>query len=347
MPPGYNGRMSWELIGHEWAQALLQRHIAASTVRHAYLITGPAGIGKRTLALRFAQALNCTQAERAGELCQREDCRACQLTPLAAHPDLHLISPDGSIKIEEIRELQSKAALAPYEGNWRVALLTEFHLATQSAANALLKLLEEPPAKVVLVLTAPDPDSLPLTVVSRCETVALRAVNREVIAAALEDRGMEAAQAEFLAVLCGGRPGRALRLAEDPDLLERRQQALSDLRNLLGLGRIERFSEVPRLIGGGKLADQRERLSGLLEHWTSLWRDLMRAGYRAEVEPVNADVFYGYQQAAVQLTAERRAAALSALLRAQAAVEANANLRLTVEGLMLELPDLRPAGPSD
>lgn len=334
--------MSWELIGHGWAESLLRRHIADNRLRHAYLISGPAGIGKRTLALRFAQALNCDLAESPGGLCRQADCRACQLTPEGAHPDLHLIAPDGSIKIDQIRELQAKAALAPYEGRWRVALLNDFHQATASAANALLKLLEEPPAKVILLLTAPDSESLPPTVVSRCELLHLRPVEQPTIEAALRERGLPAEQAEFLAVLAEGRPGRALALAEEPQLLREREQALVELERLLLLPRVERIREVPQLIGGGILAAQRERVLRLLAHWSSLWRDLMLVGYQDTIQPLNADVFDRFEQAASQLQARQRAAALEGVLEAQRAIEANANLRLTLEGLMLGLPETAP-----
>lgn len=331
--------MSWELIGHAWAEALLKRHIAADAVRHAYLIAGAQGLGKRTLALRFAQALNCTNAPP-GQLCRRDDCRACTLTPAEAHPDLHLISPNGSIKIDEIRELQAKSVLAPYEGRWRVALLTDFQQATANAANALLKLLEEPPSQVVLLLTAPDSDSLPLTVVSRCESLQLRPVPRQAITAALQEREVDAEQAEFLATLAAGRPGRAITLSENPDLLEQRREALDSLQALLRSAPVERFEQVQRLIGRGNLAVQRERVDELLGHWISVWRDLVVDGYQAGLEPLNADFFEQFVEAAQWVSPGRRAAALQALARAQGAVGDYANLRLTLEGLMLALPEI-------
>lgn len=335
---GYNDRVSWEIIGHEWAAALLRRHIAESMVRHAYLITGAAGLGKRTLCLRFAQALNCTQAEHAGDRCGRDDCRACRLTPLETYPDLHVVASDGATKIDDVRQLQAQLALAPYEGGWRVALLTDFHRATLNAANALLKTLEEPPSKVVLLLTAADPDLLPATVVSRCEQLRLKGVGRQEIASALRDRGAAADQAEQLAMLSGGRPGRALALLEAPEELEQRERAIGELQSLLGQARVERFGEVQRLIGRGELAVQRRRVTALLENWLSVWRDLLYEGYGTAVVPTNADAAEQLP-AAVMVAPAARAAGLQAIARALRAVEDNANLRMTLEGLMLELPD--------
>ncbi len=340
--PGYNGAVSWELIGHGWAEALLRQHISRGSVRHAYLITGAAGLGKRTLALRFAQALNCSNAS-AGELCGQDDCRSCTLTPAESYPDLHLVAPNGSTKIDEIRELQAKTALAPYEGRWRVAVLTDFQLATSSAANAMLKLLEEPPPQVVLLLTAPDRDALPPTVVSRCEQLQLRPVSREVIGKALRQRGLEDDQAEFLATLAAGRPGLAIRLVERPELLEQRREALDSLQDLLQLAPVERFGEVERLIGKGPLPEQRQRVLDLIEHWMGLWRDLVLAGYQVDREALNSDVIDQFAAAAASVPAQRRTAGLEALVQAQTAIGDYANLRLSLEGLLLVLPVLAPS----
>jgi DNA polymerase-3 subunit delta' len=333
--------MSWGLIGHDWAEALLQRHIAQSAVRHAYLITGPAGLGKRSLAMRFAQALNCSNAESPGELCGRPDCRSCSLTPVERYPDLHLVAPDGTTKIDEIRELQAKLALAPYEGRWRVAILTDFHLATESAANALLKILEEPPPKVILLLTAPDIDSLPLTVSSRCEQLALRSVERGAIEAALVQRGLDSAEAGSLAALAAGRPGVAIALSEDPQLLEQRSLAVSELVGLLGTGRVERFAEVQRLIGRGPLPAQRERVRVLLEVWSGVWRDWVHRGYGSPAELHDPDSAERLASGTRPVEPSELAAGLAAISQAQSAVLDNANLRLTLEELMLALPEPR------
>lgn len=334
--------MSWGLIGHRWAEALLKRHITQSTVRHAYLFTGAPGIGKRTLALRFAQALNCRNSGGSGELCGRDDCRACSLIPSASYPDLHLVLPNGSIKIEQIRELQSTLSLAPYEGLWRVALLTQAHLATEEAANALLKLLEEPPPKVVLVLTSPDSEALPLTVVSRCELLQLHSVEKATIAAALQADGVEAEQAKLLAAVSGGRPGVALALAEDPRRLEQRIEALAELNQLLHTPRVQRIAEVQRLVGSGNLAVQRQRVAALLDHWLGLWRDLVNDGFGSQVDPLNPDLMGEFASAAKAVPSAARAEGLSAVVQAQQRVQDNANLRLALEQLMLAMPELGP-----
>lgn len=131
--------MAWNYIGQEWAVDLLKKHIIRNTTRQAYLITGPQGIGRRTLALRFAQALNCQKPPTAGEACGT--CRACTGIRKEEQADLTIVrrNPERTrILIEQVRDLQHTLALAPYESSTRVALLVNFPEATEDAQNALL-----------------------------------------------------------------------------------------------------------------------------------------------------------------------------------------------------------------
>src|SRR4030067_741674 len=153
--------MAWDVIGHGWAVSLLQQHLESGQVRHAYLFSGPPAIGKRTLALRFAQAMLCQQPPRAGEFCG--ECRACRLVRGESHPDLHLLTrleSKSEIGIDQVRELQRQLSLTPVEGRRRVGLLADFHEASDGASNALLKTLEEPAGGAVLLLTAPAAESV-------------------------------------------------------------------------------------------------------------------------------------------------------------------------------------------
>ena len=111
--------MNWDMLGHEWAVSLLKGHIERDRVRHAYLITGPRGVGRRTLALRLAQALNCPQPSSPGDPCRT--CRTCSQIERMQHPDLVVVQADqlgGTLKVDQIRELGRGLALAPYESQY-------------------------------------------------------------------------------------------------------------------------------------------------------------------------------------------------------------------------------------
>ena len=337
--------MNWELIGHQWAVNLLGRHIASDQVRHAYLITGPDGVGKRTLAMRFVQALNCSDPAKPGEICGQ--CRACQFIHGNKYPDLHIVEAEdvgGILKVEQIRELQHLLALSPYEGKRRVALLLRFHEANANAANALLKTLEEPAPKVVMLLTAQSKETLLPTISSRCEILTLRDVSRHQIEQVLMERGEGHEKAALLARLAAGRPGWAFHYASNPDLLDERTEYLEDLVNILQTGRLERFKHIDRLTRewererkrGGE--HPRLRAIGALEHWVSLWRDAMLLAYDATAEHRNADRLHDIQMLVSALPPGQISENLGKIERLKGDLHKNANVRLAMETLMLDLP---------
>src|SRR5215510_15571291 len=225
---------NWNLVGHEWAVDMLQKHIIHGTTRHAYLFSGPPGVGRRTLALRFAQALNCPTPLAPGIPCGV--CRDCKQIEAMQHADLTVVqseSEGGIIKVDQIREARKALTLKPYMSKYRVALFLRFHEANDNAANALLKTLEEAPSYAVLILTADNPEQLLPTILSRCEVLRLRPLSVEAVQRELENRGLELGRARLLAHISGGRMGYAIRLIENDSLLEWREERLDDLLKLL------------------------------------------------------------------------------------------------------------------
>lgn len=194
---------TFPVIGHDWAVAQLQRAFNNGRVRHAFLLQGPASIGKTTLARSMAMALNCTNEPKpCGE------CRACRLITSDGHPDIAIVEADqvgGTLKINQIRELQRTLALRPYEGRYRVAILRRFQEAQAAAQNAILKTLEEPARNVVLILTAEEPSAILPTIHSRCQIFNLRPLSIAHTIDALERSwGLEHDKASILAHLSGG-----------------------------------------------------------------------------------------------------------------------------------------------
>src|SRR5512133_2192765 len=118
---------NWNLVGHEWAVDMLKKHVANGTTRHAYLFSGPPGVGRRALALRFAQALTCPQPSAPGQPCRQ--CRSCQQVENQQHPDLTIVQSEqegAMLKVDQVRELQRVIALAPFQSRYRIALLLRF-----------------------------------------------------------------------------------------------------------------------------------------------------------------------------------------------------------------------------
>ncbi len=332
--------MNWKIFGHDWAVKLLRTHAAGDKLRHAYLLIGPEGIGRRSLALRFAQALNCTNPPEPGEYCG--ECRACRQTLAQTYPDLNVLIPEEGHKdilIDQIRELQHTLALAPYVGRYRVALLPDFQQATTEAANAMLKTLEEPANKVILLLTADTLESLLPTIVSRCEVIRLRPASIAATQNYLESKKrLTAVDARLLAHLSGGRIGFAINLADDPKALESRQDHLESFLSLLTAPRYERFKLAEQL---SKPYDQaRDRAGGVLPIWLSFWRDVFIKTCSSNLPLVNIDYERAVKHAAEALDIRGARNLVIAHEKALQQLDAYANVRLLIETLMLQWPFL-------
>jgi DNA polymerase III subunit delta' len=214
------------------------------TMTHAWLITGPPGSGRSVAALCFAAALQCTSEGLPG--CG--ECRACTTTMAGTHADVRRVIPEGlSIGVDEMRAIVQTASRRPSTGRWQVVVIEDADRLTEGAANALLKVVEEPPPSTVFLLCAPsvDPEDIAITLRSRCRHVALVTPAVEAIAEVLTlSDGLDAGEARWAASVSGGHVGRARRLATDPEARERRQRALGLVRDAVGSGAYSAASEL-------------------------------------------------------------------------------------------------------
>ena len=322
----------WPVIGHEWAVARLSKSLANGRLRHAYLFTGPESIGKTTLALALAQAVNCTSREPPCGAC-----RSCRLIGRGGHPDVRRIAARGKggrIRIEQVRGLQRELALKPYEGRYRVAIIEGFHKATGNSADALLKTLEEPPAHAVLILTALSAELLLPTIVSRCQVLSLRPLPVGTVRDALRARGVDEEMADLVARLSGGRIGWALRIASQEGALERRSELVAEWFEIVGAGPVGRFAKAEALIR----SVPKDELSGLLDFWESIWRDVLLAATGGLDRMANVDVGDKVAALAEKIGMDGAYRALDATRRARAQLDLNANPRLTLEVMLLSWP---------
>lgn len=240
-----------DLVGQDQATTVLSRAAAAAgeTVRggrgagmtHAWLFTGPPGSGREEAARAFAAALLCPDAG-----CGH--CDQCHQVLIGSHPDLETVRPAGlSYSVKQTRELILRAAGAPTQGRWRVILFEAADRATESAANALLKAIEEPPPRTVWLLCSPAPDDLMVTIRSRCRQVTLVTPGTEAVAHVLATRdSVPWEMARFAARAAQGHISRARALALDEATRQRREAVLAIPRSLTGVG--ECVSAAERLV---------------------------------------------------------------------------------------------------
>ncbi|HEY5731238.1 MAG TPA: DNA polymerase III subunit delta' [Anaerolineales bacterium] len=324
---------NWELIGHEWAVDMLKKHVVTGTPRHAYLFCGPPGLGRRTLALRFAQALNCTTPSDAGIPCGT--CRDCKGIQSMQHADLTVIQAEtegGTMKVDQIRDMRKTMILKPYMSTYRIGLFLRFQEANDNAANALLKTLEEAPSYAVLILTSDNPEQLLPTIVSRCEVLRLRASSLEQVQKELETRGLETGNAKLVAHISSGRMGYAIQLMENDSLLESRDERLNDLITLLPASRVEKF------MYADQLSKDKDSMRQAILFWLSYWRDVMLRTAQAETPLVNVDRNVEIEDLAGKMDLSAARNIVSNLEDTLEKMEKNVNPRLLAEVMLLDLP---------
>ena len=218
-----------DLVGQEDAVAILQGATEAARngdatqeMTHAWIFTGPPGSGRSSAAIAFAQSLICPQGGCA-------TCNECRSAKSHAHPDVEIMRTEGlSIKIEEIRELLTRTSWAPSMGGWRIVVMEDADRLTESAANALLKVIEEPGARTVWLLCAPTLHDILPTIRSRCRHIQLRTPTTTAVSAFLQRRDqIEPAMADFAARVSQGHIGRARYIATNIDVRNHRSTILN------------------------------------------------------------------------------------------------------------------------
>ena len=208
-----------QVVGQEHVKDVLSAALRRERIGHAYLFSGPRGVGKTTTARLLAMAVNCEAPDPALRPCGV--CESCQLVRRNHHPDVIELDAASNNSVEDVRDLREKVRLAAMRGGKRVWVLDEAHMLSRAASNALLKTLEEPPDNLVFILATTEPEKLPPTILSRCQHFRFRRLSEDEIASKMarlcQERNVEAESAA-LALVARTADG-AMRDAES--LLER------------------------------------------------------------------------------------------------------------------------------
>jgi DNA polymerase III subunit delta' len=360
-----------DVIGHRQLIGLLARSILRETLPPSLIFAGPSGVGKRLTALAVAQGLNCVSPQRHGNTqtgvasaAKRRSsesadghggaeqvasapfefdacgvCVACRRIARGIHPDVIVVEPgdNGSIRIDQVREILDRVAYRPFEGRVRVAILDDADLLVAAAQNALLKTLEEPPNSSVFILVTSRPDALLPTVQSRCPRLRFGPLGAREIASALVRQGQDERVAWTAAARADGSISRALELSAG-ELDQSRvvaERVLDQAASERDAGRrIESAAQLlPRGAGG-----EREHLAGQLAVMASLLRDAQLLGSGASpAELANPDLQPVIERLAGSYSGERGVRAFDAVCRAWAALDRSANAKIVADWVVLQL----------
>jgi DNA polymerase-3 subunit delta' len=327
-----------EIVGHQNIINLLRKIVITGRVAHAYLFLGPAGVGKNTVARAFARALLCLQP-RQGDACGR--CRPCRQAEEGNHPDLIFVRPTPNpIKIDQVRELQGRVALTPYQGYHQICLIERSETMTGEAANCFLKTLEEPAAGVIFILLSERSYVLLPTVVSRCQQVFFRYLSSsEVVEGLAKLAGLDKTGAELPAALSGGSLGQAMKLVAEGNLAKQRERVFTTATALTKASPGEACRLAQTFPG------EREEMQIILDTLLLWYRDLLvwhEAG--SEELVINRDFLPLLAQEAKNYTSSGIIDIIYMIEQAKNYLRANANPRLATEVLFLRLGRKGPAG---
>lgn len=319
------------VYGHEKEIAILKSAIRKNRVAHAYLFHGMEGIGKRTVAMAFAKAVLCAGPEEDGGACGH--CPSCLKVDHGNHPDVITVEPDGAfIKLQAVRDMMNAMAFRPLEGDKRFFIVVDADRLNATAANALLKTLEEPSPSNVLVLVTARPHQLPATILSRCQNLRFNPLAQEEVSRFLRERlSLEPDECQALAAACGGSIEWAMRLREG-DYVNIRKEVMDYLAGTRVMSPLDRLFFI-QFIGRDK-----KNLTEKLDVLKTCFRDALV--YR---ELGNSDGLINFdREDTIRAMAERTSAQdmienLRIMDRLTRALEQNANKALTLEAALFKV----------
>lgn len=367
-----------ELIGQKHIVETLTAAVTAAAngqesqeMTHAWIFTGPPGSGRSSAAIAFAQALVC-KSNGCG------NCNDCVTAKSGAHPDVEIIKSEGlSIKIDEIRELLTRTAWAPSMGGWRVVVMEDADRLTESAANALLKAIEEPGLRTVWLLCAPTLHDILPTIRSRCRHIQLHTPSNEEVSKFLIDRHQIAPKmADFAARVSQGHIGRARHLATNEDVRNRRHAILSipsqlnsvssayaaaaklvelanaesdaisealdekeyeELSTALGKGSGKALKELEKEQKSRATRITRDTLDGALLDLATFYRDVILVQAGNDGSLINAELSEQIFKMAENTQSQKTLVKMDAIMQARESLQRNGAPLLVMEALMCEL----------
>lgn len=341
-----------DLIGQEHISLTLKNAIIHGKVAHAYIFSGPRGVGKTTTARILAKALNCARGTTP-EFCGK--CPLCRAISDGSSMDVSEIDGASNTGVDNIRDLREKVRYAPSGGRYKVYIIDEAHMLSTSAFNALLKTLEEPPLHTVFVLATTEPKKIPPTVLSRCQHLPFRRISSQRIGERLkfiskaEDIKATVSAIEMIARVSDGSMRDSLTILEQASSFSEDIMA-SDIKDLLGITNIETLSKLTSAVIEGDRIGIINIISGLVNSGIDLkilTKDLLQfnrnliiakiAGDARDIIELSEEELSTVNRLRDKTTEEHMALILSELIKAESGVRSALYPRIALEMTLIRL----------
>ena len=322
-----------KITGQKLAIEILKKSINQDRLSHAYLFSGASGTEKKLTAIEFAKAINCEIKEE--DSC--DNCLSCRKIDNSNHPDIKFINPDGNyLKIDMIRSMQREIIYKPYESNKKIYIINNIELLTIEAANSLLKILEEPPEYIILILITDDIEQLLATIISRCQTIRFKKINKELVINKLSDKyDLEANKAKLIANLAGGSFDKAIKLVEDDELLATRDNFINFIIKLNQQDLVTIFKMIEKILAYD------EQIDSFFEVCLTFYRDLLFLKLEENDLIINFDYISKLKEIVSNFELNDLENAINIIEDTNNIVKTkNVNLKLTLESLFIRLKDL-------
>ena len=322
-----------KITGQKLAIEILKNSIRQDRLSHAYLFSGASGTEKKLTAVEFAKAINCEVKQK--DSC--DSCLSCRKIDNSNHPDIKFINPEGNyLKIDMIRNMQREIIYKPYESNKKIYIINNVELLTIEAANSLLKILEEPPEYMILILLTDNIKQLLPTIISRCQIIRFNKITKKLVIDKLIDNyNLVDDKAKLIANLAGGRFDKAIELVENDDLLLTRNNFVEFIIALNKEDLIKLFVIVE------KISDYKDQIASFFEVCLSFYRDLLFIKLEQDDLIINFDYLADLKAISNNYQLHNLEQAINIIEDTNNIIRSkNVNLKLTLESLFISLRDL-------
>jgi len=331
-------KFNWSIIGHLSQIKFLQKSLINKQLSHAYLFCGPKNIGKKTIATLFSQTLICDNFKHLVTDLPCNHCQSCQQFIKGIYPDyfeINLLEDKKEISIEQIKELQYHLKLKSFLENYKITIISEAEKLNKESANALLKTLEEPFEKTIIILITTDLRKIPTTIISRCQLIKFNFVSDDLIYNYLLKKGETRENIRLITKLLRGRPGLIFQ-SNFSEFLNNYKQQINFLEKLIAIPIHQKIKSIALFIKE-ESHDKHDKLEEIINLWLIYFHDLflLKSGNSEKI--INQNHLKNLQKLEKTYSLNKIVELIKNLSQFSIKIQLNLNSKILIENLIINI----------